>query len=60
MTRFDIPDLLKQMPESSYRKLGNDFFIAKLGYNESLEFMKYPVRFNGGGVRCFSGSQHLR
>ena len=44
---FDIPDLLKQMPEFSYRKLGDDFFIAKLGYYESLEFMKYPVRFNG-------------
>ncbi|MBQ0127175.1 MAG: helix-turn-helix transcriptional regulator [Bacteroidales bacterium] len=57
---FDIPDLLKQMPQSSYHKLGDDFFIAKLGYNESLEFMKYPVRFNGFlAFFCIEGSFSL-
>ena len=54
---FDIPDLLRQLPQSSYKTLGSDFFIAELGYDESLEFMRYPVRFNGFLVfYCIEGS----
>ena len=54
---FSIPDLLRQLPQTSYRTLGDDFFIAELGYDESLEFMKYPVRFNGFMVfYCLEGS----
>ncbi|MCQ2181384.1 MAG: helix-turn-helix domain-containing protein [Bacteroidales bacterium] len=44
---LDIPTLLNQLPKASYRALGDDFFVANLSYNESMNFMKYPVRFNG-------------
>ena len=44
---LDIPTLLAQLPASSYRSLGDDFFLAKLTYSETMNFMKYPVRFNG-------------
>lgn len=44
---LDIPTLLSQLPKSSYRALGDEFFVANLSYNESMNLMKYPVRFNG-------------
>lgn len=44
---LDIPTFLTHLPKSSYRALGDDFFIARLSYDESMNFMKYPVRFNG-------------
>ncbi len=44
---LDIPTLLNQLSKSSYRALGDEFFVANLSYNESMDFMKYPVRFNG-------------
>lgn len=54
---FSISDLLRQLPQASYKALGDDFFIAELGYDESLEFMKYPARFNGFLVfYCIEGS----
>lgn len=54
---LDIPTLLNQLPKSVYQSLGDDFFIAKLSYSESMNFMKYPVRFNGFlAFFCIEGS----
>lgn len=54
---LDIPTLLNQLPKSSYRALGDDFCVATLSYNESLSFMKYPIRFNGFlAFFCMEGS----
>lgn len=44
---LDIPTFLTHLPKSSYKALGDDFFIARLTYDDSMSFMKYPVRFNG-------------
>lgn len=44
---LDIPTFLEHLPKMSYRALGDEFFIARLTYDETMDFMKYPVRFNG-------------
>ena len=36
-----------QIPEGRYRTIGNDFILAGLDHHGEMEFMKYPVRFNG-------------
>ena len=54
---LDIPTLLGQLPSSSYHSLGDSFFVANLTYNESMNLMKYPVRFNGFlAFFCVEGS----
>ena len=59
-TTFDIPTLLSQLPSSSYKALGDDFFLAHLTYDESMDFMKYPVRFDGFLVFfCIEGNFNL-
>lgn len=54
---LDIPTLLGQLPTQVYRALGDDFFVANLSYSESMNLMKYPVRFNGFlAFFCIEGS----
>ncbi len=54
---LDIPTLLSRFPGGSYRSLGDEFFIATLSYDQSMDFMKHPVRFNGFlAFFCIEGS----
>ena len=54
---FDIQTLMGQLPKDAHRALDDDFFIANLTYDESMSFMKYPVRFNGFlAFFCIEGS----
>lgn len=57
---LDIPTFLAHLPKESYKALGDDFFVARLTYDKTMDFMKYPVRFNGFLVFfCQEGSFNI-
>lgn len=55
--KLTVETFKSQIPNGSYRTVGDDFVLAQLGHQGILAFMRYPVRFDGYmAFYCIEGS----